>query len=127
MKEKQLINSIFLLIIFIFTAAGLWGRSQVFISGKVIDKETRDPLPAYVSVKGTEIGTSADYDGTFKLDLGSAGFAKEVILEVFQVGYKRKELAVKPGVDILVEMDLEPLPSHQITVTADSMFSEDDV
>jgi len=127
MKEKQLLNSIFLLIMFIFSAAGLWGGSQFFVTGKVIDKETRDPLPAYIFVKGTEIGTSADYDGIFKLDLEFAGFAKEVILEVFQVGYKRKELAVKSGEDILIEMELEPLPSHQVTVTADSMFSEDEV
>lgn len=127
MIKKQIKKRLFLFLIIIFAAAGLWGKSQVFISGKIIDKETRDPLPAYISIKGTEIGTSADYDGTFKLNLEYAGSVKELILEVFQVGYKQKELAVKSGEDILIEMDLEPLPSHQITVTADSMFSEDEV
>ncbi|MBN2244805.1 MAG: TonB-dependent receptor [Candidatus Aminicenantes bacterium] len=101
------------------------GENQNFITGKVVDKETKDPLPAYVSIQGSEIGTSADYDGTFKLNLESTQSANEVILEVFQVGYKRMEVSVRIGGDVLIEMDLEPLPTHQVTVTADSMFSED--
>ena len=79
-------------------------EGREFITGKIIDKETRDPLPAYVSVKGSEPGTSADYNGTFKLELGSVLSENEVILEVFQVGYKRKEVAARSGVEILIEM-----------------------
>lgn len=103
-------------------------QSLPVIEGKVIDKETGDALPAYISVKGTEIGVSADYDGTFRLSLDAAtGAGESVILEVFQLGYMRKEIKARIGEKILIRLELEPLPSHEITVTADSLVSGDSV
>ena len=114
----------FVLFIFLIPA-NTYSQSQIIIQGKVLDKETKDPLPAFISIKGKEIGKSADYDGTFKLILESIDISGPIILEVFQLGYKKKEMAVQPGEDLLIEMELEPLPSHEVLVTADSLVSED--
>ena len=105
----------------------LFAQSPFYIQGKVIDKDTKDPLPAYISVKGTDVGSSADYDGTFKLSLESTDIQDPLVLEVFQLGYKKKEVEVRIGDDVLVEMELEPLPPHEVLVTADSLVAEETV
>ena len=113
------------IILFVLCSWNLSAQSQIIIQGKVIDKETKDPLPAYISVKGTDIGGSADYDGTFKLILESTTARMPVILEVFQLGYKKKEVEAITGESNLIELELEPLPSHEVVVMADSLLSED--
>ncbi len=123
MELKLPHRSFFILLFLIPNILG--SQSLPVIQGKVIDKENRDPLPAYVSVKGTEIGSSADYDGTFKLILDKTGIRKPIILVIFQLGYKKKEIEAKAGESILIELELEPLPSHEVVVTADSLVSED--
>ncbi|MEE8604932.1 MAG: TonB-dependent receptor, partial [Candidatus Aminicenantaceae bacterium] len=115
---------LFTLLIFIFSA-NVFSQSPVIIQGKVIDKDTKDPLPAYISIKGTDSGSSADYDGTFKLILESTDIREPIILEVFQLGYKKKEVEARIGEKLLIELELEPLPSHDVLVTADSLVSED--
>ena len=107
--------------------ASLLSQTPAIIQGKVIDKDTKDPLPAYISIKGADIGSSADYDGTFKLILESGDIQEPMTLEVFQLGYKRQEVEARIGEDILVEMELEPLPPHEVLVTADSMVAEETV
>ena len=115
-----------LLILFIFLfSANIFSQSPVIIQGKVLDKDTKDPLPAYISIKGTDSGSSADYDGTFKLALDATNIRKPIILEVFQLGYKKKEVEARIGEELLIELELEPLPSHDVLVTADSLVSED--
>jgi hypothetical protein len=101
------------------------GQSAKVIRGKVIDKETGDPLPAYISIEGLGMGCSADYDGTFKIVLEKAEKDIPIILDVFQFGYKRKKVEAEIGEIILIELNLEPLPSHEVVVTADSLVSED--
>lgn len=105
----------------------LFSQSALSIQGKVIDKDTKDPLPAYVSVKDMDIGSSADYDGTFKLKFEPADIQDPVVLEVFQLGYKKKEVKARAGDNLLIEMELEPLPPHEVLVTADSLVSEETV
>ena len=116
----------FVVFIFLF-AANLLCQSPVIIQGKVIDKETKDPLPAYISIRDTDTGSSADYDGTFKLILESTDIQEPMILEVFQLGYKRQEVEAWIGEEILVELELEPLPPHEVVVTADSLVAEETV
>lgn len=105
----------------------LSAQSKIVIEGRIIDKDTRDPLPAYVSARGTDTGSSADYDGTFKLVLESNAFKEPIILEIFQLGYKKKEVQARIGEKILIELELEPLPPHRVVVTADSMVSEEKI
>jgi hypothetical protein len=102
-------------------------QSLAVIQGKVIDKDTKDPLPAYVSLKGTNNGKAADYDGTFKLVLETPAIQEPLVLEIFQLGYKRREVEARLGEEILIEMEMEPLPTHDVLVTADSLVSEETV
>ncbi len=95
------------------------------IQGKVIDKDTKDPLPAYIYVKDTDIGSSADFDGTFNLILESVEIQDPMVLEIFQLGYKKKEVEARLGENVLIEMELEPLPPHEVLVTADSLVTEE--
>ncbi|UCE41047.1 MAG: TonB-dependent receptor [Candidatus Aminicenantes bacterium] len=117
---------LFALFIFLFSVL-LFSQSQAVIQGKVIDKDTKDPLPAYITIKDTDYGSSADYDGTFQLILDSTEIQELIVLEVFQLGYKRQEVEARLGKDILIEMELEPLPPHEVVVTADSLVAEETV
>jgi len=114
-----------MIIMFILIPTRLEAQSLAFIQGKIIDRETREPLPAYVSIKGTDIGTAADYDGTFKITVDTGANSKTVILEVSQIGYKKKEVETRIADNILIELELEPLLAYNVIVTADSLVSED--
>jgi hypothetical protein len=103
----------------------LLSQNLLGIQGKVIDKDTKDPLPAYISIKHTDIGSSADYDGTFNLILESVEIQDPMVLEVFQLGYKKQEVEAWIGENVLIEMELEPLPPHEVLVTADSLVAEE--
>ena len=103
----------------------LLSQSPFIIQGKIIDKDTKEPLPAYVSITGTDFASSADYDGTFEFVLESTDIHDPMILEVFQLGYKRQEVEARLGEEMLIEMEAEPLASHDVLVTADSLFAEE--
>ncbi|RKF04738.1 TonB-linked SusC/RagA family outer membrane protein [Tenacibaculum lutimaris] len=63
---------------------------QQKISGKVVDK-TGEPLPgATVSIKGTSIGVSTDFDGNFQLELTNE--AKTLVVSF--VGFETKEINI---------------------------------
>ncbi len=100
-------------------------QSSLVIRGKVIDKDTGEPLPAYVSIRGIGNGRSADFDGTFALTLESTDLHGPVVLEVFQLGYKNQEVKIRLGEEVLIGMELENRPSHEVVVTADSLVAEE--
>lgn len=113
---------LFLLLLF---ACYLNAQETSIIEGKIIDKETKDPLPAYVTVEGTEIGSTADYEGYFKLNLKAMEAKQKIKLLVWLISYKKKEIEAKIGEYLFIELELEPLPSHEIVVTADSIVSDE--
>lgn len=115
---------LFLFLLF-FTAGNLAAQDASFIEGKIIDKETKDPLPAYISVEGAETGCTADYDGHFKLNLKLADAKQKIKLIVWLIGYKKKGVEAKVGEYLSIELELEPLPSHEIVVTAESMVTDE--
>lgn len=123
MLKKFVACTLFLL----FLAVNLISQSSFVIQGKVIDEDTKEPLPAYVSIKGTDYGSSADYDGTFNLIIEPFDIHDPMILEVYQLGYKKKEVEARIGEKMLVEMELEPLPPHEVVVTADSLVAEETI
>ena len=56
------------------------------VSGKILDKNTGEPLPgATVKIKGTTVGTAADIDGKFKLSVTDG----TSLLEVSFIGYNK--------------------------------------
>lgn len=92
------------------------------IAGRVVDKDTRDPLPAFVMIAGGA-GVSASADGRFRLAVPAA--AKDAVpLVVFLLGYKKKETQARPGVPVTIELELEPLAAREVTVSADSVIDD---
>ena len=74
------------------------------VSGKILDKNTGEPLPgATVKIKGTTVGTAADIDGKFKLSVTDG----TSLLEVSFIGYKNVEIDVSKRTEMVVM--LEPL------------------
>ena len=63
------------------------------LSGKVTDSETGEPLPgAQVFVKGTFVGTTADINGAYFLDVEG-----DVTVVVAYIGFKTQEVATSGG------------------------------
>lgn len=64
--------------------------SQGTVSGTVIDGDLNQPLPgANVTLKGTSVGTSADFDGKFTLNVSQ----NSGTLVITYIGFIRKEVA----------------------------------
>jgi hypothetical protein len=100
-------------------------QQPISLQGRIVDMDTKDPLPAFVSVVGTEIGVSADYDGNFRIELAALASGKTIKISVYFVGYQQKEIEVRPGESITIELVLKPMASHEVIVSADSLVSED--
>jgi hypothetical protein len=113
----------FFLLLHWITLSILGAQQAHFIEGKVFDKETKDPLPAYIMMEGAEAGVTADDDGKFKLPFELQEEYQKVKLIVWIIGYKKKEIDVTPGKPVTIELELEPPPSHEVVVTADSIVA----
>ncbi len=120
MKRKALWSLLF------FVSFVLLGLAQSLsnIKGKIIDKETKDPIPAYIKIEGTDIGLSAGYDGSFSLNISELGQKRKLKLIVFLMGYKKKSVEAVPGEFLTIELELEPFAAHEVIVTADSVVSD---
>jgi hypothetical protein len=96
-------TKIFLLLIFFFCSAQIFGQSHV-LSGTVYDATTHEPLRnANIYNKAENKGTRTDSLGRFEIVLGAgaaiaapAGTAK-VVLAVSMVGYTSKMVVVRAG------------------------------
>ena len=105
-----------LLVVLFFATAAVFGQTK--ITGKVVD-ETNQPLPsASVMVKGTQNGTSTDFDGNFTL---TADSNSGVIIVSF-VGYNKKEISFSSAKSNLGTIQLTEDSSvlDEIVVTATS-------
>ena len=100
------------------------------ISGKVVDKETKQPIPnVSVLLVGTSIGAATDADGKYviknidediyKLQFSSVGFTSRIETEVRVV--RNKTTSVKD-----VELSEQVVSGDVVEVTA-GVFSEDNV
>ncbi len=69
-----------------------WAWSQFKVSGTVTDVEGQPLIGATVLVKGTQIGTATELDGSFEIDVPG----KEAILVISYTGYQSKEIEVTP-------------------------------
>ncbi|MBP3519361.1 MAG: TonB-dependent receptor [Parabacteroides sp.] len=72
------------------------------VTGTVISAEDNEPIiGASVVVKGTTTGVVTDFNGAFSLDVPSS--AKTLV--VYFVGMKTQELAIKPKMNVILEVD----------------------
>jgi len=112
-----------LVILLALTAGAIAAQETSFIEGTILDRETKEPLPAFVLVAGGS-GISADGRGRFKIALPlSAG--PRIRLTVWLIGYRIKEIEAEAGTSVKVELDLEPLAVQEVTVTADAVVSDE--
>ena len=97
-------------------------QEKTVIEGRVLDKDTRDPLPAFVMIAGGA-GVSASGDGWFRLAV-PAGQKEPLVLVVYLLGYRKKEQPARPGVPVTIELELEPLAAREVTVSADGVVAD---
>lgn len=110
------------LFVFILSTS-LLARQTVSIEGRIFDRETKDPLPAYVLLEDGR-GSSAGADGRFKLTVARPPAGK-IKLSIWLIGFQKKEIEAEPGKFLEIGLDLEPLPVREISVTADSAVSDE--
>ena len=99
-----------------FTTVAIFGQTR--LTGKVVD-ETNQPLPsASVMVKGTQSGTSTDFDGKFTLNTN----ASSGVLVISFVGYSDKEVSFSSSKTDLgtIELTEDSSVLDEIVVTATS-------
>jgi len=109
-KNKRTIMKQFLIgLLMVFTT--MTGYSQ--ISGTVIDEEANSPLPgATVVIKGTQIGTTTDFDGLFSISEAKAGD----ILVITFIGFDSAEVEAYDGIEVVLQTALNQL--NEVIVTS---------
>jgi iron complex outermembrane receptor protein len=97
-----------------------WSQGAYVFKGRILDKETNEPLPGtVVKVQGTEKFVSADEQGIFEFKNLTAG---SYIFQISRIGYKNVYLKIELEADNISELELhmtpQPLPVEEILVTA---------
>jgi len=123
MRRPPLLKIAALVLSFFFACGALFARQTSWIVGRIFDRETKDPLPAYVLLEDGR-GVSAGADGRFKISVSQPPGGK-VRISVWLIGYKKKDVEAAVGSAVEIGLDLEPLPAREVTVTADSAVSDE--
>jgi outer membrane receptor protein involved in Fe transport len=108
-KNKRTIMKQFLIgLLMVFTT--MTGYSQ--ISGTVIDEEANQPLPgATVVIKGTQIGTTTDFDGFFSISEAKSG---DTLVFTF-IGFDAAEEEAYDGMEVILQTALNQLSEVVVT------------
>jgi len=97
-----------LFFLFAFLCGSVYAQKTVF--GKVVDQND-NPLPgANISIKGTNKGTSTDFDGLFELDVSESD-----VLQVSMIGFDTKDVLITSEINITITLD-EGLSLEEIVV-----------
>ncbi|MEZ5017775.1 MAG: DUF5686 family protein [Flavipsychrobacter sp.] len=91
--------------------------SDRVITGLVIDKQTREPIPfATVFIPNTPIGTTTEYGGIFRLDVSKR---TNDTLKIKLIGYKTYTLLLQADSALhLIEMELDKNTLDEVVVRA---------
>ena len=82
------------------------------ITGTVVDAESNSPLPgATVVIKGTQIGTTTDFDGLFSISEAKAGD----ILVITFIGFDAAEEEAYDGMEVILQTALNQLSEVVVT------------
>jgi len=109
MNKNQAIMKQFLVgLLMVFTS--MTGFAQ--ITGTVVDAESNSPLPgATVVIKGTQIGTTTDFDGLFSISDASEG---DTLVITF-IGFDAAEVEAFDGMEVVLETALNQLSEVVVT------------
>ena len=82
------------------------------ITGTVVDAESNSPLPgATVVIKGTQIGTTTDFDGLFSISDASEG---DTLVITF-IGFDAAEVEAFDGMEVVLETAMNQLSEVVVT------------
>lgn len=102
-----------LLLSFVILTFALFAQTKT-ISGKITDAGTKEPLiGATILVKGTQIGTTTDANGNFKLEVP----ATAKTLTISYVGYVAKDLPVTTT-NWNVTLETVAIPGQEVVITS---------
>lgn len=105
-KNRHLLTGILLLV-----TIGLHAQIKQ-ITGKVTDA-TGNPIPnATIKIKGSKSGTSAEFDGTFKLKA-----EENTTLVISGIGYEPKEVKVGSSGTLTVQLNTDSKSLSEVVVT----------
>lgn len=94
--------------IFIFFLFSFLAQAQSSITGKILDKKSKEPLVgATVLIENTKMGTTTNIDGNFQIKNLSPG---EYTLKISYVSYQTQELnkiKVKNGIPTVLTIEME--------------------
>ncbi len=114
---------VFLLFIVLGVPQVIWAQNGI-IRGQIIDDESGEPLfSANAILKGTQIGTTTDFDGKFELSAGAGTYDMNVSF-IGMSSITITGVVVKPGdVTIIDVIRLKPSSSElgEVTITAESV------
>ncbi len=98
----------FLLLILVLLLAQIFqghASGQTRIKGRITDDQTSEPVAfADIIFKGTTTGVKSGFDGTFSI----SGKTSVDSLIVSFIGYERKTIAIIPGTDSVINVQLHP-------------------
>ncbi len=86
----------------------VYGQQGSTITGTIVDNQNNTPLPGVnVMEKGTNNGTTTDFDGNFSLQVSSA----DAILQITYIGFKNQEVNLnsQTNIQIILEVDTQSL------------------
>lgn len=102
LKKARVLCSVFLL----FGVIAVSAQSQKTITGTVFSSEDNSPLPgASILEKGTQNGTSTDFDGNFSLAVDE----NATILVVSFIGFETQEVTITNSLSITLQVDADAL------------------
>jgi len=114
MKKTYL--SLLLITSFLFTNA-----QTTFITGKIIDKDTKEPLEyANIAIEGTTVGTITNKEGIFKLKLLVS--ANQPIV-ISYIGYKNQFFKKTTDLPRVIYLASTANDLQQVTVVADDVLT----
>lgn len=119
---------VYVLFLVLMLYTGTFAKAFGKITGKVIDKETNEPLPGTnVIIEGTSLGAATDTSGTYMILQVPPG---KYTLIASMIGYSKtviKEVLVKKGKTTTVNFALIPsvIEGAEVTTTAEHGAYED--
>jgi outer membrane receptor protein involved in Fe transport len=107
-KNQAIMKQLLIGLLMVFTT--MTGFAQ--ITGTVVDAESNSPLPgATVVIKGTQIGTTTDFDGLFSISEASEG---DTLVITF-IGFDAAEVVAEDGMEVVLETALNQLSEVVVT------------
>jgi hypothetical protein len=116
-------KALFPLLVFAVVIYGL-AQETFTVEGRIFDKNTKEPLPAYVMLEESATGSTADVNGYFRMTIKTPKDNNSIKLLVWLIGYKKTEVTARIGELLSIALEPEPISTYEVVVNADSVVSD---